>query len=508
MTEEIITEEKSTEEKCGSSYYVPMQAITFTELEAMQKAAEVGRAVNDLTYQFKELVTNILYSSEVNNKSAAIKKLTDEYTARLDQASTEEKGLDTLSLSGVESESHTKSPIKRENGIDYPAKDYAWVPDPSKPSTWKLRLTETPGKTSLAQLGRAAAALSAGGFRGQKAQIPSSALSVVKRRIRAEYRKLGVPETSIPSSVKKSFTVWKSLEDGKWHWFAIYSNNFRDRDNPPEIISEKSHKTFVALVEQGIVDKPDLWHWHIPGTKWGTTEILGYENGFAWAAGVVDPGHEKEAESLSKQDDLKVSHGMPSRYIRRSEKDNTVINFHITKEISPLPEWAAANEHTGFNTFQGVQTMTDAQKEYLKNAAGLTDDEIADREASLESKQQEVEDQGVERKEVQEEQPVVENKELIEALGALTGLLKTIHADVRTLKTEVKELKLSDQERITEKTRMTPVLSMGDMIKQMVIGNDEAEIDGRSSLAKSRPKRAVVKETGVGYLDRLISDDE
>lgn len=506
MTEEIVTEEKSTEEKCYGMSYVPMQAITFTELEAMQKAAEVGRAVNDLTYQFKELVSNILYSSEVNNKSAAIKKLTDEYTARLDQASTEEKSLDPAFLSGVESESHTKSPIKRENGIDYPAKDYAWVPDPSKPSSWRLRLTETPGKTSLAQLGRAAAALSAGGFRGQKAQIPSSALSVVKRRIRAEYRKLGVPETSIPSSVKKSFTVWKSLEDGKWHWFAIYSNNFRDRDNPPEIISEKSHKTFVALTEQGLAEMPKLWHWHIPSTEWGVAEVVGYENGFAWAAGVVNEGHEKEAEHLSKQDNIRVSHGMPSRYIRRSEKDNTVIDFHITQEISPLPDWAAANEHTGFNTFQGVQTMTDAQKEYLKNAAGLTDDEIADREASLESKQQEVEDQGVERKEV--EQPVVENKEMIEALGALTGLLKTIHADVRTLKAEVKELRLSDQERITEKTRMTPVLSMGDMIKQMVIGNDEAEIDGRSSLAKSRPKRVVVKETGVGYLDRLISGDD
>lgn len=350
-----VKEEKS--EKCGSySSYVPMSVVSFIELEAMQKAAQTGRAIQDLTYQFKELVTNIVYSTELNNKSGAIKKLTDEYTSRLESTASysEEKELDgdvsPVSLSGdPDKENHEKSPIKREGGIDFPASDYAWVPNPALPSSWKLRLTESPGKVTLAQLGKAAAALSTGGFRGQKAQIPSTALSAVKRRIRAEYRKMGVSDTSIPSSIRKEFSIWKSVEDGKWHWYAIYSNNFRDRDSPPEIISEKSHKTFVGLVEQNLVSPPELWHWHLPGTKWGTTEIVGYENGFAWAAGIVDEGHEKEAESLSKQDDIKVSHGMPSRFIKRRTDDNTVIDFHITSEISPLPDWAAANEHTGFS---------------------------------------------------------------------------------------------------------------------------------------------------------------
>lgn len=529
MADEEKDVNETKEEKCGSmSYYVPMSVVSFNELEAMQKAAQTGRAIQDLTYQFKELVTNIVYSTELNNKSGAIKKLTEEYTSRLESTASysEKKEMDDtspLSLLGDSDESHEKSPIKREGGIDFPAQDYAWVPDPAKPATWKIRLTESPGKVSLAQLGKAAATLSTGGFRGQKAQIPQTALSAVKRRIRAEYRKMGVPETSIPSSIRKEFSVWKSVEDGKWHWFAVYSNNFRDRDNPPEIISEKSHKTFVGLVEQNLVSPPELWHWHLPGTKWGTSEVVGYENGFAWAAGVVDEGHEKEAESLSKQDDIRVSHGMPSRFLKRLSDDPTVIDFHITSEISPLPGWAAANEHTGFNTFQGVQPMTAAQKKYLKDAAGLSDQEITERELALASKEQEVEDEGVERKgedgeeEKKEETLPSETKELVEALGAITGILKEMRGKMNSMEDEIKQLKLSDAEKIEEKSRLTPALSMKELIRGIVYEDDTAEIEKDNPLLKGKPKKVKklpkvsangYGSTGVGYLDNLLNDDE
>ena len=55
--------------------------------------------------------------------------------------------------------------MKTEGGVQYPATDFAYVPDPEKASTWKLRLSETrPGNVTRAQLGRAAAAFSPGGF--------------------------------------------------------------------------------------------------------------------------------------------------------------------------------------------------------------------------------------------------------------------------------------------------------------------------------------------------------
>ena len=92
-----------------------------------------------------------------------------------------------------------------EDGEKYPASAFAYVPDAEKSSTWKLRLWEDhTAKVTRAQLGRAAAALSPGGFRGQKVQIPASELSAVKRKIRAEYHKLDVEEDDIPKWVKES----------------------------------------------------------------------------------------------------------------------------------------------------------------------------------------------------------------------------------------------------------------------------------------------------------------
>jgi len=93
--------------------------------------------------------------------------------------------------------------MKTEDGIEYPAAAFGYVPD--KPSEWKLRLWEDlEKKVTRAQLGRAAAALSPGGFRGQKVEIPSADLASVKRKIRSEYRKLDVADEDIPRWVQES----------------------------------------------------------------------------------------------------------------------------------------------------------------------------------------------------------------------------------------------------------------------------------------------------------------
>ncbi len=97
--------------------------------------------------------------------------------------------------------------MKTEDGVQFPAAAYAYVPDAESSSTWKLRLWEDlEKKVTRAQLGRAAAALSPGGFRGQKVAIPSEELGAVKRKIRAEYRKLDVDEEDIPRWVKETET--------------------------------------------------------------------------------------------------------------------------------------------------------------------------------------------------------------------------------------------------------------------------------------------------------------
>ena len=79
---------------------------------------------------------------------------------------------------------------KRDNGEDFPAAAYAYVPDPTKSSTWKLRLWNTlESKETRPQIGAALAALSRGGFRGERVQIPSADMAGVKRKIMAAWLK-------------------------------------------------------------------------------------------------------------------------------------------------------------------------------------------------------------------------------------------------------------------------------------------------------------------------------
>ena len=95
--------------------------------------------------------------------------------------------------------------MKIDGGNSYPATAYAYVPDPSKPSEWKLRLWEDPQqKVTRAQLGRAAAAFSPGGFRGEQVQIPVADQAAVKAKIHSAYTTLGVAADDIPQWLKES----------------------------------------------------------------------------------------------------------------------------------------------------------------------------------------------------------------------------------------------------------------------------------------------------------------
>lgn len=88
---------------------------------------------------------------------------------------------------------------KTDGGKEYPASAYLYVPDPEKSSTWKLRVWETPkAKVTKTQLGRAAAALSSGGFRGNRVQLPAKDRAKVIDKLKSLYRKLGVTDEEMP----------------------------------------------------------------------------------------------------------------------------------------------------------------------------------------------------------------------------------------------------------------------------------------------------------------------
>jgi hypothetical protein len=87
-----------------------------------------------------------------------------------------------------------------EDGIAFPAEAYAYTPDASDPWSWKVRLWEDlERRVTLAQLGRAAAAIPGSGLRGRRAAIPPEHLAAVKAKIRESYRLLNIPEHEVPA---------------------------------------------------------------------------------------------------------------------------------------------------------------------------------------------------------------------------------------------------------------------------------------------------------------------
>jgi hypothetical protein len=80
--------------------------------------------------------------------------------------------------------------MKTEGDVKFPKEAYAYVPDPNKPNTWKLRLWESPtAKITAKQVGAAIAAFSPGGFRGRKVQIPSKDVAGAKNKVRVAWKK-------------------------------------------------------------------------------------------------------------------------------------------------------------------------------------------------------------------------------------------------------------------------------------------------------------------------------
>jgi hypothetical protein len=145
---------------------------------------------------------------------------TEKATERLDAAlkiardleDAHPKELDGLTdeIQGIVDEAFPKegrmAASKSEGGKSFGPGDFAYVPDPNKPSTWKLRLTTTPGATpDAATVGAAAAALGAG-FRGNKVELPSGDRAKVVAKVRAAWKQANPDksEDEMPDALKGS----------------------------------------------------------------------------------------------------------------------------------------------------------------------------------------------------------------------------------------------------------------------------------------------------------------
>jgi hypothetical protein len=159
-------------------------------------------------------------------------------------------------------EAVAKATTKSEGDLgDFPASDYAFVPDAEKPSTWKLRLTSSPGGAPDASIVGAAVAALGAGFRGNKVEIPSADLAGVKAKVRTAWMKANpdMKESDMPTAIAKAVTfasiiaghelsdalpeAFDTLEDAVWS--AIYAHD-------PTTYADLSVDDKQALVAQSL----------------------------------------------------------------------------------------------------------------------------------------------------------------------------------------------------------------------------------------------------------------
>ena len=338
------------------------------------------------------------------------------------------------------------------------------------------------------------------------------------------------PESTPEPKTKNGLFVWK--EGDRYRWFAVYSNKYRDDDFPPEILSEKSHLKFVDMVDKGEVPYPELWHWHIPGTRWGVSDWIAYDTdyGFSLASGYVDRDHEGEAKAIADLNEpLGVSHGL--KVLKRNEKDSTIIEGYISQEISDLPIESAANKLTGFSLIEAkendMKSIPEEKREHLLSV-GLTDEKIDEIDADLEGKASKADEAGLEFKESLEENPEVEGKQEVpvaetteekeeievddltlpasrqEVLEAITPIAEVLVGLTETIDSLTK----NDDEKIKTIVEDTPAFSIAHMVseKLSVIGKDEAETEEKDGPIENKTDEKSV--TGVPWIDTMLVEEK
>lgn len=146
--------------------------------------------------------------------------------------------------------SMSKATTKREDGEDFPAAAFAYVPDPEMPSTWKLRLWDSlDEKETVAQVSRAVAALSPSGFRGNRVQIPAEDLASVKAKVRAAWRQVNGPDRELPAILKRDDSNYLEdiIEKGGTDSMNLQENEINDIvNNMSEDLTEIQKQSILS----------------------------------------------------------------------------------------------------------------------------------------------------------------------------------------------------------------------------------------------------------------------
>ena len=146
---------------------------------------------------------------------------------------------------------------------------------------------------------------------------------------------------------------------------------------------------------------------------------------------------------------------------------------------------------------------------------GLSEDVLNSLEAKNQATQKEVQDAGLATKEEEQEtkqEDYITLETMVEALGKVTGpvfeVVKAQQGQIEALTKELKELKLTDEDKIKAQAALTPQSSLDALLKKQFgsLFSDETEVE-------ENELKSVVKETkfeegsGLFFVDWANKDN-
>ena len=232
---------------------------TFAEIVDGMELSEEARKMIDTLYLYWDALSNsvwdILFSDKYTDKKADIKQSLADYIGAVSSMTEDKEFLKSAS-------EVIEKATKKEQGEEFTAADYAYTPDKDKPSTWKLRLTNTPGGDPDSKIvGAAVAALGPKGFRGNKVQIPEEDLPGVKAKVRRAWLKANPDKSKedLPTAIQKTqeeIEMKKTLEFYKAMSTLTdiqkeYFNGLSDSEKDAIVKEDSTAEQIVKSVEEG-----------------------------------------------------------------------------------------------------------------------------------------------------------------------------------------------------------------------------------------------------------------
>ncbi len=235
-------------------------------------------------------------------------------------------------------------------------------------------------------------------------------------------------------------------------WFATWTNSFEDRAG--DIFPQKALDAYVARVDAGDVEPPQLWSWHTPGTRMGQAAWVARHGHFMIAVGTFDDtadGRAGKAYYAKHSKDLGVSHGFtypPAQYV------NGTFEYFDTFEISPLPRGSEANSYTWYEAVvQGAKAMavSDKKRKHLEAIFGV--EGAKKKLAELDKRGKELEQLGVAYKSVKAEDtdaPATEDEPRAEILTLLGDAFTEAEIDAMIAEYGLEDMLIAARNPVTQ----------------------------------------------------------